>query len=203
MCELITSVVFHIIRNSMAEVLNVDDKKTLQRMINEHRASNYVYKFELLFRATRDGLTNTAFHQRCDNKGATVTVVKNSAKFIYGGYTTVPWQSAESKYFPDCCSFLFRIRQEGHAEVTSMKYAVQEGKTANSVYSAAACGPTFGNGHDLIVFSGNPTKEGNIWKTGGAKFGTTYTTHAHTVQEYNGANFELEEVEVYSVKGKK
>ncbi|CAI2186816.1 15856_t:CDS:2, partial [Funneliformis geosporum] len=34
------------------------------------------YDFKLLYRASRDGNTAAAFHQKCDNKGANIVVVK-------------------------------------------------------------------------------------------------------------------------------
>ena len=45
------------------------------------------YKFNLLYRASRDGNTAAAFHEKCDNKGATIVIAKvqNSEKIV-GGY---------------------------------------------------------------------------------------------------------------------
>jgi len=34
------------------------------------------YKFNLIFRASKDGYTAAAFHEKCDNKGATIVIVK-------------------------------------------------------------------------------------------------------------------------------
>ena len=48
--------------------------------------------FQLLFRASRDGFSADAFHSRCDNKGATVTIVL-SENNIFGGFTEQPWKS--------------------------------------------------------------------------------------------------------------
>ena len=44
----------------------------------------------LLFRASRDGFTASAFHSRCDNQGPTVTVVKSDGN-IFGGFTESAW----------------------------------------------------------------------------------------------------------------
>ena len=53
--------------------------------------------WRLLFRASRDGFTNEAFHSRCDNKGPTITIVK-SGRNIFGGFTELSWAS---KYYTD------------------------------------------------------------------------------------------------------
>src|SRR5581483_3799679 len=68
---------------------------------------NNPYKFNLLYRASRDGNTVKAFHEKCDNKGATVVIAKiqNSEKII-GGYSPLFWDSSNShKYTND--SFIF------------------------------------------------------------------------------------------------
>src|SRR5581483_10086642 len=44
------------------------DKKRSSRYNNK----NIPYKFNLLYKASRDGNTAAAFHERCDNKGATI-----------------------------------------------------------------------------------------------------------------------------------
>ena len=49
-------------------------------------------KWRVLFRASRDGFAAATFHSKCDNKGATVTIVK-SGNNIFGGFTEVSWAS--------------------------------------------------------------------------------------------------------------
>ena len=51
-----------------------------------------VGEWHLLFRASRDGFSLTAFHSKCDNKGPTITVVK-SGENIFGGFTEKSWTS--------------------------------------------------------------------------------------------------------------
>ena len=53
------------------------------------RCRNSVPK--LLFRASRDGWTASDFHGMCDDKGATITVVKSSDGYVFGGYSDVAW----------------------------------------------------------------------------------------------------------------
>ena len=49
-------------------------------------------EWRLLFRASRDGFTASAFHSMCDNKGPTITVVESEAN-IFGGFTENAWES--------------------------------------------------------------------------------------------------------------
>ena len=48
---------------------------------------------KLLWRGSRDGFTPKAFHDRCDNKGATLTIIKSTNNWIFGGYNPWNWTS--------------------------------------------------------------------------------------------------------------
>ena len=49
-------------------------------------------KWNLCYRASRDGWSAKDFHKHCDNKGPTVILVKAN-DCIFGGYTDQHWQS--------------------------------------------------------------------------------------------------------------
>ena len=46
---------------------------------------------KLLYRASRNGWTAANFHSCCDSKGPTVTVIKSTGNYIFGGYTEQHW----------------------------------------------------------------------------------------------------------------
>ena len=50
------------------------------------------FDYTLLYRASRNGWNASNFHSCCDNKGPTVTVVKNG-NYIFGGYTERSWEN--------------------------------------------------------------------------------------------------------------
>ena len=50
-------------------------------------------RFELLYRGTKDGFTEQAFGDKCDNQGDTLIIVKATTGQIFGGYTNIPWAS--------------------------------------------------------------------------------------------------------------
>ena len=54
--------------------------------------------FVRCWHAKTDGSAASIFHNNCDGKGPTVTIIK-SGSYIFGGYTDVSWHS--SKYLPD------------------------------------------------------------------------------------------------------
>ena len=46
----------------------------------------------LLYRASRNGFYSSSFHNCCDKKGPTVSVIK-SGNNIFGGFTEQSWES--------------------------------------------------------------------------------------------------------------
>ncbi|XP_013410369.1 interferon-induced protein 44-like [Lingula anatina] len=91
--------------------------------------------FNLLYSATRDGCSGQAFHQKCNNQGPTVSIGQNSAGYIIGGYTSIPWTS-RGDYFNDDRAFLFQLFPN------KVKFA--RNGNGNDVYDNATYGPTFG-----------------------------------------------------------
>ena len=49
------------------------------------------FKWDLCYRASRDGWSAQDFHSHCDNKGPTVVLVKAN-DCIFGGYTDQDWE---------------------------------------------------------------------------------------------------------------
>src|SRR5581483_3819265 len=104
------------------------------------------YKFNLLYRASRDGNTDASFHKKCDNKGATIVVAKiqNSEKIV-GGYNPLFWDSSNNwKSTND--SFIFSFADRNNLQNAKVGYCT------NQIYAvgcSSSYGPVFGNGHDL------------------------------------------------------
>ena len=44
----------------------------------------------LCYRATSHSWTNQIFHQKCDRKSNTVTIIRKGS-YVFGGYTDIPW----------------------------------------------------------------------------------------------------------------
>ena len=64
----------------------------------------------LLYRASRDGWEGKNFHSKCDNKGPTLTVIKCTGGYVFGGYANAAWTSNENgSYQASPGSFLFSL----------------------------------------------------------------------------------------------
>ena len=99
----------------------------------------------LLYKASRDGWTAAAFHQRCDNKGATYTRAIINDGRVLGAYTSLSWSSTVQNYQDDTTAFLY----DGTRKYTAEKGHWGPGKYAT--YMNAGYFPTFGGGHDMYI----------------------------------------------------
>jgi len=104
--------------------------------------------FRLLYSFTRDGCGLQPFHSRCDNQGPTVTVVYNPQGSVYGGYTSLAWQSS-GYYKRDDQAFLFQLVFSHQKMCRKCPSKI----TTNGVCHHSGYGPLFGSGHDLLLFS--------------------------------------------------
>ena len=103
--------------------------------------------FSLLWRGSRDGFDAETFHRLCDGKANTVTVIKNTNGFIFGGYTSIPWSSSRG-YKADSTAFIFSLTNFSN---TPLKLKVKSPQSA--VFHHSSFGPSFGGGRDLFVYS--------------------------------------------------
>lgn len=69
---------------------NENDKNTMLTLL-----SKKIKNTTLLYRATRDGDSAKDFHEKCDNKGLTLTLCRGRDDIIFGGYTEAEWDSKE------------------------------------------------------------------------------------------------------------
>ena len=52
-----------------------------------------IKEIKLIYRGTRDGFQAKKFHEKCDNKGETLTLIESQDNYIFGGYTEINWDS--------------------------------------------------------------------------------------------------------------
>ncbi|RGB30658.1 hypothetical protein C1646_793420 [Rhizophagus diaphanus] len=127
-----------------------------KKNVSYYNESNIPYKFNLLYRASRDGNTAAAFHTKCDNKGSTIVILKiRNSEQILGGYNPLQWDSSNAfKSTQD--SFLFSFTNKN--DHNSAKVGHINTDYGNAIYWYETYGPAFGGGHDLFQDSDS------IWK---------------------------------------
>jgi hypothetical protein len=50
-------------------------------------------RFVLLWRGSRDGFSARDFHERCDGRANTLTLILDSGGNVFGGFTPLEWES--------------------------------------------------------------------------------------------------------------
>ncbi|KAG9301909.1 hypothetical protein G9A89_004589 [Geosiphon pyriformis] len=107
--------------------------------------------FQLLLRGSRDGFTPADFHRLCDDKGATVTVIKvKGTGQLIGGYNPQSWHSRD-EYLEGKGSFIFSLG-DGKAGNGKLSKFIE----GHGPYGGPSNGPYFGLGS--IELSGNDFK---------------------------------------------
>ena len=140
-------------------------------------------KFNLLYKGTIDGDTINIFHQKCDNKGSTISIIESSDRQIFGGYANKSWDKNNNEEIPDNKSFLFNINIKKKFLGSNNNMALMPG--------------------NICSFGGNGYYE--LWlndkyfsEKGGCYYGPTYNFKNFEITGGKDS-FCVKEVEVYKV----
>ena len=150
-------------------------------------------KLDLLYRASRDGWAAQNFHSKCDNQGATVSVIRSTGGYVFGGYADVAWTSNE-RNTSSSESFLFALQYPSGVTPVMMPLVQNH---HHAIFGQSSYGPTFGSGHDICV-----ADNANRNNTSYTNVGQTYQRPAgQNAQTFlTGArNFQAAEIEVFRV----
>ena len=149
-------------------------------------------KLTLLWCGARDGFTADAFHSRCDNKGATLTVVR-SGEYIFGGFNPSSWHSSGGYSTHSGC-WLFSLSSPTGL-LTKLHHRSGAIATLNSSYD----GPTFGQERDLHISGDdmqsacNSHSRPSSYEVAPGFSGTTFTKETLAGKEY----FAVDAIEVF------
>ncbi|XP_045216545.2 uncharacterized protein LOC123566471 [Mercenaria mercenaria] len=109
--------------------------------------------FNLLYKAV-DKADVRAFHDSCDAKGPTVTILYGKHNTLFGGYTSKDWSSNKNRKMKDEDAFLFSKKNNPGAKCIFLP--IKKDKTSVAITCDASFGPTFGGGtfesYDLQAF---------------------------------------------------
>ncbi|CAF0862681.1 unnamed protein product [Didymodactylos carnosus] len=98
-------------------------------------------QWQLIYRASRDGFGAKDFHDRCNDPGATVTVIRSKNGYLFGGCTRAPWKS-DRGWKEGASAFLFTLTNPHTTPPT--KYQIDPQKSVTAVWHHASWGPIFG-----------------------------------------------------------
>jgi hypothetical protein len=113
-------------------------------------------KTTLLYSGHLHGWNVKDFHDRCDNKGATLNLFQIKDGDCVGGYTTQHWESSESlKYKADSSAFLFNLTCSLHFPSKA---------SGNDIRCHRSIGPIFSGGSCIeLGVSRQPFNDRSIW----------------------------------------
>ncbi|RIA79765.1 hypothetical protein C1645_839969 [Glomus cerebriforme] len=105
-----------------------------------------LYEFKLLFCDSRDGGGNGKFHEICDDKPRTVTIVKvENSNEILGGYNLISWKS-DGLGGSTKDSFIFSFNNDKIENFILSRMKDENDAISNSNYT----GPSFGKSELMI-----------------------------------------------------
>ena len=147
----------------------------------------------LLYRASENNYEAKLFHQKCDNQGSTLTIIKSKNGKIFGGYNKASWNS-NSDYFASEGNFIFSVDNKTKHEIYQ--------NPQHAMYCNTGYGPTFG-ANDIYV-----ANSCNNDTTSFSNLGHTYKPPGNITQNTESAknyfagsyNFGVEEYEVFLIK---
>jgi hypothetical protein len=133
--------------NIDSKIITFQQAELISKLINKLDNLKTSYKFKLLYQGSHDALAGfdafKKFHEDCDHKSRTVTVIKaKNSNGIIGGYNPIEWKSNGYGVTKD--SFIFCFKNNGIIQSN-----VVDENTA--VYNSYYVGPSFGNG-DLYLY---------------------------------------------------
>ena len=107
-----------------------------------NKAKFIPYKFKLIYRANKDGNTVAKFHEKCDNKGATIVIIKvTNSEQIIGGYNPLQWDSSCSDHSTKD-SFIFSFTSVTNLQSAKVGYSKGD---KYSIRCGINNGPSFGS----------------------------------------------------------
>ncbi|KAJ5079425.1 pep-cterm sorting domain-containing protein [Anaeramoeba ignava] len=125
----------------------------LKEWIND---DEFFSKMKKGFSAKKKGFNCKKWHDKCDNKGKTLIIIKTTENYIFGGFTSIGFTNDKSKwrwcdrkfswgYIPDSKSFIFSLRNNKNNR-NPHKFPIKKDQEKNAIYYHPNYGPIFGMG---------------------------------------------------------
>ena len=183
----------------------------IEEVVGVHYKANAT-EWKLLWRASRDGFGASTFHNKCDNQGSTITVVKSASGFVFGAATGVEWGS-NSGYVGTTEAFLFGIRTYGSPDAAVAFTLTDAYRATFAMFDKSGFGPQFGV-VDLVIGPNGGGIDSGYSNIGWAYTGNGIALHDETLnasKQYfagsqdpgplpsNRFNFKVAEIEVFKL----
>ena len=91
--------------------------------IEEWINPNKKIKFNLLYKASIDGDSIIKFHEKCDNKGPTLIIIKIKTGYRFGGYNPLSWNT-QNNYKEHSSTFIFSLDKMKKYNLKKIKFNI-------------------------------------------------------------------------------
>jgi hypothetical protein len=157
-------------------------------------------KWDLLYRATRDGFKASDFHDKCDGKSDTLVIIKAESGNVFGGYTHLTWDTSGSDK-SSTSDYIFSFRNKLNKKLKMHK---RYNSLLSSIFCSAKYGPVFGynsryENSDFTIADSSNTNESSYSDLGCAFSHPSYergSIEAETLLA-GSKNFKVAEIEVF------
>lgn len=97
-------------------------------------------RWTLIYRGSRDGFEAKNFHEKCDSKSPTLTIIRSDCGNIFGGYTEAKWNQANI-WQSDRNAFIFSLINKDKKPI---RMNIIPEKVKQAIASSPTTGPIFG-----------------------------------------------------------
>ena len=176
------------------DILKNEDEKNMvfNWILKTMKSKDKKINMSLLYKVSRDGDASSNFHNKCDNKGPTLTLVRCTRGYRFGGFTNQSWASHYNSNYGsgnynvnDPYAFLFSLEFRE-------KYPVYDGN--NALYDCSGNGPSFGSGSDLLISNSCTQSDSS------SGFPNCYCGTRTRALTGGANNFKVNELEVYKIE---
>lgn len=168
-------------------ITNISQIELIKTGIKNYDNSKKI-KLSLLFRASRDGDTIKAFHDRVDGISPTISLIETKTNYIFGGFTDHAWDS-KSGCVNTNNTFMFSFN----------KKKIYIGKNGGQIHCANDYGPWFCGGAGVYGDNYFKTNNSYEWELK-SKIGS-FDGFTEEFELVGGVkNFMVNEVEVFKVE---
>ena len=166
-------------------LLNGEEKKMVcDWILKQMKSEGKKIEMKLLYKLSNNGDSASTFHSLCNNKGYTLSLIRNTKGYRCGGFVSKSWSSC-GNYVSDPNAFLFSLEYKE-------QYFTNEGN--NAFYDISSYGPIFGNGHDLCIYDSCSQNTSSY-----CNFPYAYTGTKARCLSGGLYNFKINEIEVYQI----
>ncbi|KAJ5069007.1 pep-cterm sorting domain-containing protein [Anaeramoeba ignava] len=136
----------------------IQEKEHIEKLKEWINDNKFFSKMKKGFSATKDGFSAKNWHEKVDNKGKTLVIIKTKDNYIFGGFTKVGFTNDKTKWsveystskgcIEDPNAFMFSIKNPKN--YSPQKFPVRKEESQNAIMYHFDYGPIFGYSTDYL-----------------------------------------------------